>query len=50
MTQPPPPSATAEDIRALFARLQARASLQGITLRPLPPGMTRCLATCKPFA
>lgn len=42
MTQPLPSSA--EDARALFARLQTRACAQGVTLRPPPLEPTTCCA------
>ena len=42
MTQPLPPLSTAEDARAMFARLQNRACAQGVTLRPSPPEPTTC--------
>ena len=38
----PPLLTTAEDARALFARLQALACAQGVTLRPPPPEPTTC--------
>ncbi len=33
---------SADDARALFARLQSQARVQGVTLRPPPPEPTTC--------
>jgi len=38
----PPLPCSAEDARALFARLQAQARAQGVPLRPPPPEPTTC--------
>ncbi|MGE0332699.1 MAG: oxidoreductase-like domain-containing protein [Ramlibacter sp.] len=38
----PPLPCSAADARALFARLQAQARAQGVTLRPPPPEPTTC--------